>query len=246
MDNLTILQFLLANLAGMLVGVAKAGIKGIGVLIVTILAIVFGSKASTGILLPMLIAADILAVIYYNRHCQWKLIFRLIPWMMAGVLIGVWVGADMPEQLFKKVMAVIILGTVVMMILWEQQATKKIPDNWWFAGIMGLGAGFTTMIGNLAGVFSNIFFLAMRLPKNEFIGTAAWLFFIINLFKLPFHIWVWGTIDANTFTVNLKLLASILVGFYLGIKLVKTIKEKQYRQLVLIMTAIGALAILIK
>ena len=102
------------------------------------------------------------------------------------------------------------------------------------------------MIGNLAGAFSNIFFLAMRLPKNVFVGTAAWLFLITNAFKLPFHIFVWKTITWQTLLIDLKLLPAIFIGMFLGIKAVRIIKEKNYRRFILIVTAIGAVAILLK
>ena len=166
--ELTWIDWLLAFLAAFALGLTKSGVKGIGVIVVTLLAIVFGGKASTGILMPMLIMGDIFAVIYYNRHAEWKYLVRLLPWIMLGVLLGVWVGKDLPETLFKQGMAVIILLTVILMFWWEKRPIQKIPDNWWFAGIMGLSAGFTTMIGNLAGAFANLFFLAMRLPKKQF------------------------------------------------------------------------------
>jgi hypothetical protein len=86
----------------------------------------------------------------------------------------------------------------------------------------------------------------MRLPKNEFIGTAAWLFFIINVFKLPFHILVWKTVNTETLTLNLILSPALLIGFFLGIRLVKLINNDLYRKLVLIVTAAGALIILLK
>lgn len=239
-------DWVLAFLAAFALGLTKSGVKGIGVIVVTLLAIVFGGKASTGILMPMLVMGDIFAVIYYNRHAQWKYLFRLLPWMMLGVLLGVWVGKDLPETLFKQGMAVIILSTVVLMFWWERRPIQKIPDNWWFAGIMGLSAGFTTMIGNLAGAFANLFFLAMRLPKNNFIGTIAWLFLIINLFKIPFHVFVWKTITPETIALNLRLIPGIALGLVAGIYLIKKIKEKQFRNLILILTALGAIIILFR
>ena len=109
---------------------------------------------------------------------------------------------------------------------------------------MGLVVGFTTMIGNMAGAFTNIFFLAMRLDKTAFIGTSAWLFFIVNLFKVPFHIFVWETITWQSFQLNLIAIPIILLGFSIGIRIVKRINEKVFRILILILTAIGALFIL--
>ncbi len=239
-------QWALAVLAGLITGFSKSGIKGISIIVVTLLALIFGGKTSTGILLPMLTMGDIFAVWYYRRHAQWKLLFQLLPWMMAGVLVGVWVGKDLPEQLFKQGMAVIILGSVAMMYWWENKKNRSVPDQWWFAGLMGSGAGFTTMVGNLAGAFSNVYFLAMRLPKNEFIGTAAWLFFIINLFKLPFHVFVWETVSWQSFSLNVRLFPALALGLFLGVKLVEQIKEKAYRHMILILTALGALLILLR
>ncbi|MEM9919348.1 MAG: sulfite exporter TauE/SafE family protein [Bacteroidota bacterium] len=233
-------QWGLALSAAFILGLSKAGLKGISVLLVTIMVYAFGGKASTGVLLPMLIMGDIFAVWYYNRYAQWSYLFKLLPWMLVGVLIGVWTGKDVPEALFKQVIAVIILGSVVLMLWWERRKDRNIPTQWWFAGPMGLAAGFTTMIGNLAGPISNIYFLAIRLPKDQFIGTAAWLFFIVNLFKLPFHIFVWKTVSYETLVLNLKLMPGIAVGLLLGIQVVKLIKDQQYRYLILFLTALAA------
>ena len=153
---------------------------------------------------------------------------------------------DISEALFKQVMAFFILATVLVMIWMDRTKTFSIPKHPAFSGFMGLLSGFTSMIGNLAGSFTSIYLLAIRLPKNEFIGTAAWLFFIINVFKLPFHIFVWKTIDQETLKMNLILSPAILIGFYLGIKLVKIINNDLYRKLVLLVTAIGALIILLR
>ena len=243
---MTGLDLLLAFTATLLLGIGKSGIKGLGVVIVTLMAIVFGGKASTGILMPMMITADIFAVIYYHRHTQWGFLRKLLPMMVVGVLLGVWWGNDISEALFKQIMAFFILATVAIMIWMDRVKTFGIPKHWAFSGFMGLLSGITSMIGNLAGSFASIYLLAMRLPKNEFIGTAAWLFFIINVFKLPFHIFVWKTIDVETIKLNVLLSPAIVVGFFVGIRLVKLINNDLYRKLVLIVTAIGALIILFK
>ncbi|MGB2153508.1 MAG: TSUP family transporter, partial [Flavobacteriaceae bacterium] len=125
-----------------------------------------------------------------------------------------------------------------------QKNSMKVPTHWSFAGLLGLTAGFTTMVGNLAGAFTNIYFLAQKLPKNEFIGTAAWLFFIINVFKLPFHIFIWETIQLESLKISMVLAPFVITGLYVGVKLVRIIKEDAYRKLILLFTAIGALIIL--
>ncbi len=240
------LSFLIAIGYALLLGIAKSGIKGLAALIVTGLALIYGARESTGILMPLLICGDIFAVVYYKRHVKWIYLIKLLPWMVAGVLTGVFLGKDLPEDLFKSGMAVIILLSVAMMYYWEQKKNKRVPTHWSFAALMGMMAGFTTMVGNLAGAFSNIYFLAIRLPKNEFIGTAAWLFFFINLFKVPFHIWSWGTINWISFKVSLSLIPAVILGFGLGVFLVKKIKNDKYRILIFLMTGLGGLVILLQ
>ena len=244
--HLTVLQWVAICFTVFILGLSKSGIKGIGIIIVVILAFVFGEKTSTGILLPMLIAADILAVVYYNKHVQWSYIKKLLPAMIIGVLVGVWVGNDISETIFKRIMAIIIIGSVFIMFYMEYRKSTTVPTNKWFSNGTGFLAGFTTMIGNLAGPISDIYFLAMRLPKNEFIGTAAWLFFIVNIFKLPFHIFIWKTINTHTLALNFILIPVTILGFFLGAYIVKLISNVNYRRFVLIITVLGGIIMLFR
>lgn len=243
--QLSYVQWFIAFLGVFLLGFSKSGIKGIGVIIVLLMAFVFGGKASTGVLIPLMIVADVFAVVYYHRHTQWPLLLKLLPAMIVGVLIGVWFGNDISEHIFKQIMAVFILITVIIMIFMERKKDKSIPTNKFFSNGMGLLSGITSMIGNLAGAFASIYFLAMRLPKNEFIGTAAWLFFIINVFKLPFHIFVWKTVTSETLLLNLFLVPGVIIGFLVGVQLVKLIRNDLYRKFILVVTAAGAVIILL-
>lgn len=239
-------DLLWAGLACIFLGMSKAGIKGIGVLVVLLMAFVFGSKPSTGVLIPLMILADIMAVYHYHRHAQWNYLIKLLPAMIVGVLFGVWFGQNISEALFRQLMAGFILLTILIMFVLDHAKKRNIPNNVFFSGGMGLLSGITSMIGNLAGSFANIYFLAMRLPKNEFIGTAAWLFFIINVFKLPFHIFSWKTVTAESLKINLFLIPFVFLGFYAGIKVVEQINNEIYRKFILFVTAMGAIFILFK
>ncbi|MCW1953182.1 MAG: sulfite exporter TauE/SafE family protein [Flavobacteriia bacterium] len=238
--------YVLAFLAAFILGISKAGVKGIAVLIVTLMALAFGGKASTGMLMPLLIVGDIFAISYYHRHTQWHYLKKFLPWMMLGVVLGVFIGKDLPEKTFQLGMGVTILATLGMLVWWEQKKEKKVPTHWTFGGFMGVMAGITTMIGNLAGAFSNIYFLALKLPKNHFIGTAAWLFFFINLFKLPFHIFVWKTISIESLQIFLYLVPGLVMGLLCGIWLVKKITDLFFRRMILVLTALGAFVLFFK
>jgi uncharacterized protein len=239
-------NLVLIFIAAFIIGLSKAGLKGIDMLNVTIMAIVFGGKASTGIVLPLLCVADIAAVLYYNRHAQWKHFWKLVPWMAIGILIGVYTGKDLNEPIFRKIMALIIIVTVVIMVWMEIRKRVTVPTNLLFVSGMGLVAGFTTMLGNLAGAFSNIYFLAMRMPKNDFIGTAAWVFLVMNLFKLPFQVFYWKNINATSLQTDLLLLPALALGFWAGIKIVTRIRDDNYRKAVIVLTLIGSITIFLK
>lgn len=243
LSELTLIDWVALIGASFIIGLSKSGIKGISIIIVALLVFVFGAKVSTGILLPMLIVGDIFAVIYYNRHAQWKYLVRLLPFMMLGVVLGTWIGDSLSEEVFRKSMALVIFISVLFMFWWDRRKSKQVPKHVGFAGVMGLTAGFTTMVGNLAGSFANIFFLAMQLPKNAFIGTTAWLFLIINLFKVPFHIFSWKTMTIDTIQVSAVAVPAIFIGLFVGVRLLKRVNDQLFRRFILVMTALGAVII---
>ena len=242
----SVINLVVVFAAAFILGLAKAGLRGIDMLNVTLMALVFGGKASTGIVLPLLCVADIAAVLYYHRHAQWKHFWKLVPWIAAGILIGVFAGKDMNETVFRKIMAVIIILTVIIMVVMEFIKSENVPTHPLFAAGTGVMAGITTMLGNLAGAFSNLYFLAMRLPKNHFIGTTAWLFLVINLFKLPFQVLYWKNITLSSLQTDLLLLPALALGFWIGLTIVKQIKDDHYRKVVIVLTLIGAVAIFLK
>lgn len=242
----SVAEWCLILLAAFIIGLNKAGIKGVDMLSVTLMAFVFGSKSSTGIVLPLLCLSDIAAVAYYNRHAQWKHFWKLVPWMIAGILVGVYTGKEMNEALFRKIMALIILVTIVIVVLMEYRKSKQVPQHLLFAVGTGLAAGFTTMLGNLAGAFANLYFLAMRMPKKDFIGTAAWIFLFMNLFKLPFQVFFWHNINRQSLQTDMALIPVMVVGFWLGLRIVDKIQDEQYRKLVILLTLVGSIVMLFK
>ncbi len=244
--DFTILQWSLLATCAMLVGMSKVGVPGVSMLVVPALAIIFGGKASTGILLPMLMMADIFGVSYYHRHAEWKYLWKLLPWAFFGIGIALWVGEVVDDNWFKNIIAILVFLCIGLM-LWKdrQKGNQLFPDTWWFAALMGILGGFATMIGNVAGPIFAIYLLSMHLPKNSFIGTGAWFFLIINFSKFPLHILVWKTINWDTLALDLILLPAIALGAFLGVKLVKQISDNLYRTAVIIVTALSAFLLLI-
>ena len=244
--DLSVVQWILLAVCALFVGMSKVGIAGISMFYIPVLALIFGGKTSTGILLPMLMMADIFGVTYYHRHTEWKYLAKLLPWAFVGIGIGLWVGKVVNDEWFKNIIAVLVFAGVGIMLWREKQnRTDLFPHTWWFAAVMGVLGGFATMIGNVAGPIFAIYMLAMNLPKNAFIGTGAWFFLIVNFFKFPLQVWVWNNIGWKTIITDLIMLPAIALGAFLGIWIVRKIPDKTYRTFVIIVTVLSAFLLLI-
>lgn len=240
------IHWVLLGICGMLIGMSKVGVPGVSMIVVPTLAFIFGGKSSTGILLPILIMADVFGVSYYRRHAEWKYLVKILPWAMVGIGLALWIGTIVNDEQFKNLIAILVFVCIGLM-LWKDRKKDQqfFPDKWWFAASMGILGGFATMIGNVAGPIFAIYLLAIHLPKNSFIGTGAWFFLIVNLSKFPLHLFVWKTITWNTLLLDLSTLPMIALGALLGIWLVKIISEQTYRYAVIVITALSAFLLLI-
>lgn len=225
---------------------AKTGVHGAGMLSVPLLALMFGGKSSSGLMLPMLVIADVFGVWYYHRHASFKHLKILFPWAALGVIAGSITGNYIDEAVFRVFMGITIFASLGAMVWLELGGKEKIPDNVYFGIVAGFLGGFTSMVGNLAGTVMVIYFLSMRLPKNVFIGTTAWFFLVVNWFKVPFHVWVWHTIDKDSWILALEMTPAIVLGAFLGIYFVKKMSETVYRWFIVGMTAIAAIAMLVR
>jgi uncharacterized membrane protein YfcA len=243
--NFTYVQFLLLLTVALFIGMSKTGVHGAGMLAVPLLANIFGGQLSSGIMLPMLVLADLLGVWYYHRHASWHHLKILFPWSAVGVILGTLVGKYIDDSIFKIIMAVIIVASVITMLWLERGHKEEVPHNKAFGVTSGILGGFTSMVGNLAGTVMAVYLLSMRLPKNAFIGTTAWFFMATNWFKVPFHVFSWHTINMNTVLLDLSTLPLIILGAYLGIIIVKKLSERTYRWFIIVMTLVAAFFMLV-
>jgi uncharacterized protein len=229
-------------IVALLTGMSKTGVHGAGMLSVPLLAVVFGGQLSSGVLLPMLVLADVFGVWYYHRHASWQHLKILFPWAAVGVVAGTVAGSYINDQVFKWIMASTIVVSVMIMLWLEQLGeSDKIPKQKSFAIATGIAGGFTSMVGNLAGSVMSVYLLSVRLPKNAFIGTTAWFFLVVNWFKVPFHVFTWHTITWKTVGLDLLTLPVILLGAWLGIVIVRKLTDRMYRWFIIIMTLIASI-----
>lgn len=241
MPELSTAQWLLSILAAFGIGVAKSGFAGVSLLHVLVFAMIFGARDSTGVVLPMLIVGDICAVTAFHQHARWDFIRKMLPPACLGVIVGWALMHRLDEAVFKPLIGWIILGLAALQIARMQRPNwfLKIPHATWFAWTMGMMAGVTTMLANAAGPVMALYFLAIALPKLEFVGTSAWFFLSINLFKVPFSVGL-GLIHQQTLLFNAVLIPAIIVGLLGGRWLVTRIPQKLFDALLLFFVAVAA------
>jgi len=244
--DLSATQWILVAIAAFMVGFSKTGINGMTMLVIPIMASVFGGKESTGVLLPLLIAGDIMAVWYYHRHAEWNDIKKLLPWTLAGLILGLVVGNYINDGQFKALIGIIVLVCLGILLYTQKKGDKKIvPESSLLSALTGVAAGFATMIGNAAGPIFSVFLLAKGFRKLDFMGTAAWFFMIINLIKVPLQIFVWQNINARSFLTAGLMLPAIALGAFVGIIVIRKLNDKIFHYLIICLTAIAAIRLFI-
>lgn len=247
MESLTWVQWLVIALSAMCIGMSKTGVQGMMLLIVPFMAMAFGAKESTGLILPMLCMADIIAVAYYRRIADWKIVLRLLPTAILGFFIAIAVDSMVPAAAFKKLMGwTLALALVVM--FWSEFGGKenRWMNKWWYSAIFGLLGGFTTMIGNAAGPVMAVYLLSMRKDKMSYVGINAWFFLIVNLLKVPLQAFVWHNISWASFSLDALMLPVILTGAVIGIRIVGWFPEKAFHRFVQTVTVLAVILMLVK
>lgn len=242
MLHLTPLQWTLAIIAAFGVGLSKSGLAGIGLLHVLIFAHLFGARPSTGVVLPMLICADLLAVYTFRHHSRWDFVRRLLPATAVGVVIGAWLIYQIGDANYQPLIGTIILALSSFQLLRILKPTllENLPHSTWFATSIGLLAGITTMLANAAGPIATLYLLAVSIPKLQFAGTCACLFLIINCFKVPFSVSL-DLIHLDTLTLNAILFPAIALGLFSGRWIVQRIPQRTFDTLLLALTFLAAL-----
>ncbi|WNF37948.1 sulfite exporter TauE/SafE family protein [Bacillaceae bacterium IKA-2] len=248
MYDLSWTHLLIVVLSALFIGISKTGVPTLGILVVATMATIFPARESIGIVLPMLITADIIAVTYYRRSVDWKTLFSLIPWVLGGILAGYALLYTIVESRpIEIILGMIILTLIAVQFMRERWGAKwmvAMPESKAFIGIMGTLAGFTTMMGNAAGPIMAVFLVAMALPKKVFIGTGAWFFLSVNLIKVPMYGQL-GLITGETLLFNVWLIVPILIGTYLGIKFLPLIPQKHFNLIILLLATVGGIRLLI-
>lgn len=244
--HLTYWQLILLAVAAFSSGLSKTGIIGLGILPVALFANVLPARESTGALLPLLLCGDIFGVVYFRKHASWPHLWRLFPWVIAGVIAGYFTLGQVNNRQVQRMIGVILLA--MLALNWWRGRQKgdlaaRLPHSAWFAATIGILAGFATMMANAAGPVMIIYLLALGLPKLVFLGTAAWFFMLVNVFKVPLSVNL-GLITPASLVMDGILLFALVPGALLGPRILQHINQRAFENMVLILTLAGVVRLL--
>lgn len=249
-------QWILGLTAALLVGFSKTGMPGVGILVVPMLAAAFGGRISVGVMLPLLILGDCFAVYWYRRHARWDQLGPLIPWVLPGMGLGALALWALGKQSSGKDLMDVLIGSLVLGMLAVHLARMRlkdrmVPHSKAAVASTGAAAGFSTTVSNAAGPIMSIYLTAMGLPKEQFMGTTAWYFFIFNLSKLPVYLILTAMNPAHpimnrpSLAADLLLAPGVLAGVAAGKLLLPYLPQKLFDGLVLGLAGVAAVKLII-
>lgn len=232
-------EWVLAVVAALCIGMSKTGLGGLGMVAIVIMAGILPARESTGMILTLLITADLFAVSVFRRHAQWAMIFRLLPAAVAGIVCGFLIMPLVPTKYFGPMIGWITLVLIgLMMIQRRRPGLAEIAAKYGAVAAGWLG-GVVTMLANAAVPVMSIYLLACRMPKMEFVGTAAWFFFVVNVIKVPFSASM-GLIDADSLRITVALAPIVLVGGVAGRWLLGRMNQHVFEWLMIVFAVLGA------
>ena len=198
-----------------------------------------------------------MAIWVYRRHADWRLIGRLLPWIGVGIVVGVAFIANVDNQVMRISIGVLLLVLLAAQ-LWSRwrrvdaylaadagtDATPSPARHRVLSLTAGTGTGFATMVANAAGPVMTLYLLARGLAVVELVGAMAWLFFIVNLVKLPFSVAL-GLVHPGSLALDALLLPAMAAGAWVGAVTIRRVSRDQFERYVLVLVAISALLLLV-
>lgn len=253
--HLALWQWSLVAAAAVVVGLTKTAAPGGGPLAAALFALALPARASTGILLPLLIVGDVIAVLVYRRHGDWPLLLRLLPWLAFGVVAGAGFLTLVDDGQMRGVIGVTLLLLVAGTLLDRKGRLRHLvgadrPPEERGRGsrvvlaLAGWLSGFATMVANAAGPIMTVYLVLSALAVMQFLGTTSWLYLIVNLFKLPFSVAL-GLVGPAALGLDLVLLPGVLLGSLAGVLLVRRVSQTWFDRWVLGLSAGAAVLLLV-
>ncbi|HEX7261380.1 MAG TPA: sulfite exporter TauE/SafE family protein [Luteolibacter sp.] len=232
----------MALLAALCIGLAKSGFSGISMVSVVVFADIYGSKTSVGLVLPLLIAADLMAYPAFIKHGSWRPVWKLLVPALLGIALGWWVLGVISETSARRVIGSCVLVMVALQVSrrWRPHGFDRLAASRGFGMSAGILGGFATMLANAAGPVIQLYLMARKVPKMEFIGIGARFFLLINLIKVPLNARL-SLITQESLLENLRLVPAVAVGIFGGKWLLQHVPQKMFERMILVFATLAGL-----
>lgn len=227
-------------------GFSKTGFPGLALVNVLLMAELFGAKESVGIILPLLICADITVFPMFRRYAKWSDVVPLLIPISFGLVAGYLVLGRIDNSVARPAIGGIILGMVGMQLLrvYRQQFLANLPDASSFRWGSGLVIGVSTMMANAAGPAYSIYALVHKMPKEKFLGIGARTFLLVNIVKVPFLADL-DIITTRSLAIDAAVLPGVIAGIFVGRRLIARIPQKMFELLLYIFSIIAGVRLLL-
>jgi uncharacterized membrane protein YfcA len=242
--------FVCVGLAVLVIGLSKAGFGGgIGILAMPLTAAAMPGNPTRmlGILLPLLILADVLSNLHYLKAWETRLLKPMLIGAAAGIALGslgVWYFQRVDPSGFKRTLSLLIGGICLLFVLiqlpglWGRPARSLPPGRGSSLAVGGL-AGFVSTMSHGAGPIVTLYLLREKLEKRILVGTLVFFFLVVNVAKVPTYVAV-GWIHAGTLRDGLWTLPLLPLGTMAGAWLHKRVPEKPFIVILYVATAATA------
>lgn len=225
--------------AGLITGFSKFSVGGMGLLILPIVMLAFPGPEALGVIVPLYLITDFMAISSYRKAIAWPVLLRILPLAFIGVILGGKFLQEIDPEQFVLVLGLIIILMIALGVYLDFRPAKFMQKPI-TAYIMGLASGFISLVTNAAGPFVALFLLEQKLPKESYVSTRAWAFMFINLSKVPV-LYSLSLINSDTLQAGMLAIPGLLIGSFLGHRFLKKVNPSQFKWLIRILAAVGAI-----
>lgn len=228
-----------------LIGLAKGGLGGtLGVLATPLMSLVMPADQVIGLLLPILMTADVFAVASHWQRWDRRLILLLIPGSVIGMLLGSFFIASISPETLRRGIGVIVL-IFVLYRLFERQilAFMQYKSRNWYGFVAGAVAGFSSTLAHTGGPPIAIYLLMENVQPRVFVATSALFFAIVNWIKVPSYFYI-GLFDFNLLGQVLWLLPLLPLSVWMGKWVSVRINKTTFDRIIVVILALTAVFLL--
>jgi uncharacterized membrane protein YfcA len=227
--------------AVILLGLAKGGFAGMGALSLPMLALVTDPVRAAAIMLPLLIAQDVVGVWAFRRSVDWYVLGWMLPGAVLGIVLGyVFAASVSPDAVMAAVGAISILFGGYRLWIERHSLPEARNSPGWVGSLAGVASGFTSQIAHAGGPPFQLWVLPRRLARDVLVGTTAIFFAAVNWIKVPAYLAL-GQFTRDNLVLAAALMPVAILSTIAGVWLVRRVSpERFYTAIYWLMILVGA------